>query len=77
MTTLDVRIAGMACQHCIRAVFTALAGVEGIERADVQLGRATIDHDGRTTLDAVCNAVRLAGYDVQGGTTSRRRLPTL
>lgn len=67
----------MTCQHCIRAVFTALAGVEGIERADVQLGRVVIEHDGRASLDAVRNAVRLAGYEVEHGTTSRRRLPTL
>ena len=77
MTTLDVRIAGMSCQHCIRAVFTALAGVEGIERADVQLGRATIEHDGRATLDAVRNAVRVAGYEVEGGSANRRALPML
>lgn len=77
MTTLDVRIAGMTCQHCIRAVFTALAAVEGIERADVQLGRATIEHDGRATLEEVRNAVRLAGYEVEDGATTRRRLPTL
>lgn len=77
MATLEVRIAGMTCQHCIRAVFTALAGVPGVERADVQLGGATVEHDGSTTLDAVRNAIALAGYDVHDPVEHRRRLPML
>ena len=77
MATLDVRIDGMTCQHCIRAVFTALAAVEGVRQADVQLGRASIEHDGRATLDAVRDAVDVAGYRVVDGTELRRRLPTL
>ena len=75
MATLDVRIAGMTCQHCVRAVFTALAAVEGVTTADVQLGRAVIEHDGRASLDEVRNAVRVAGYEVQEGTENRRKLP--
>jgi copper chaperone CopZ len=77
MATLDIRIDGMTCQHCIRAVFTALGAVEGVERADVQLGRATLEHDGRATLDAVRDAVAVAGYRVIDGQEARRRLPTL
>jgi copper chaperone CopZ len=77
MATLDIRIDGMTCQHCIRAVFTALGAVEGVERADVQLGRATLEHDGRATLDAVRDAVAVAGYRVIDGQEAKRRLPTL
>jgi len=32
------RVEGMTCQHCVRAVFTALTMVEGIIRADVSIG---------------------------------------
>jgi copper chaperone len=77
MPQLTVRIDGMTCQHCVRAVFTALAAVEGIERADVGLGAATIEHDGRATLDAVRDAVAVAGYSVVGGEEERRRLRVL
>jgi copper chaperone CopZ len=77
MPTLDIRIDGMTCQHCIRAVFTALAGVEGVERADVQLGRASLEHDGRATLEGVRAAVAVAGYRVIDGQEAKRRLPTL
>jgi copper chaperone CopZ len=76
---LRVRIAGMTCQHCVRAVWTALTGVEGIECAEVALGGATIEHDGRATLAAVREAVAVAGYEVVDGEEDRgrRRLPTL
>lgn len=77
MPRLDVRITGMSCQHCVRAVFTALAAVEGIERAGVGIGTATIEHDGRATLDAVREAVAVAGYAVVGGEEQRRRLTVL
>jgi len=75
MARLTVRIDGMSCVHCVRAVTTALTAVEGITTADVAIGGVTIEHDGRVTLDAVAAAVAVAGYDVAGGTEERRRLP--
>ena len=72
-----IRIAGMSCQHCVRAVFTALTPVEGITSADVSIGAATIEHDGRVTMDALREAIAVAGYEVEEGTEERRRLPLL
>ncbi|MFL5578450.1 MAG: heavy-metal-associated domain-containing protein [Gemmatimonadaceae bacterium] len=71
-TTL--RIAGMLSVHSVRAVFTALAGVEGIVSADVELGRAVIEHDGRATPDLLRAAVGLAGCEVVEVVEERRRL---
>jgi copper chaperone CopZ len=70
-----VSIAGMSCAHCVRAVFTSLAGVEGIERADVSIGRAVIEHDGTVTPEQIRDAVAVAGYEVTGFTDDRRSLP--
>ena len=70
-------IRGMASVHSVRAVFTALAGVEGIERADVTMGRAVVEHDGRATPEQLAAAVALAGYEVADCREERRRLPTL
>lgn len=68
----------MSCQHCVRAVFTALAAVEGISRADVGIGVAEVEHDGSVTVDALRDAVAVAGYVVAGeDTAARRRLPLL
>lgn len=69
------RIEGMSCQHCVRAVFTALAGVEGIARADVSIGAIEIEHDGGVTAEQLREAIAVAGYSVRDAETDRRRLP--
>jgi copper chaperone CopZ len=56
------RVEGMMCRHCITAVFTALAAVEGVERAEVGLGWIEVVHDGRVTVEELKEAVRVAGY---------------
>ena len=53
----------MTCPHCIRAVFTALTPVEDIVSADVTLGAVEVEHDGRATIDALCDAIAVAGYE--------------
>lgn len=72
-----LRIEGMSCQHCVRAVFTSLGAVEGIARADVSIGAAEVEHDGRVTVEQLREAVAVAGYSVVDGATDRRRLPTI
>jgi copper chaperone CopZ len=66
-------ISGMSCAHCVRAVFTALAGVPGIERADVSIGKAVIEHDGSVTAEAIREAIAVAGYEVTGTNDDNRR----
>jgi copper chaperone CopZ len=70
-----VSIHGMSSAHAVRAVFTALAGVSGIDRADVTLGKAVIDHDGTVTVDAIREAVSIAGFEIGDATENRRTLP--
>jgi copper chaperone len=70
-----VRVDGMTCQHCVRAVFTALAAVPGIHRADVSIGAAQVEHDGSVTVDQIRDAIEVAGYTVTDGATNRRVLP--
>ena len=72
-----LRIAGMSCQRCVQAVFTSLTPVEGIIAADVSIGAATIEHDGRATLEALRDAIAVSGYDVSLAEEERRRLPLL
>ena len=57
-------ISGMIAVHAKRAVFTALAGVPGVASADVELGRAVVDHDARATPEALRDAIALAGCEV-------------
>ena len=70
-----VRVEGMSCQHCVRAVFTALTAVEGITRAEVGIGTVEVEHDGRVTVDQLREAIAVAGYSVGEVETNRRRLP--
>jgi copper chaperone CopZ len=67
----------MSCVHCVRAVFTALSGVEGISRADVSIGRAVIEHDGTVSADAIRQAISIAGYETQEFRDDRRALPVV
>jgi len=70
-----VSVAGMTCAHCVRAVFTSLAGVPGIDRADVSIGQAIIEHDGTVTPEQIRDAIAIAGYEVKDFTIDRRTLP--
>jgi copper chaperone len=71
------RVEGMTCQHCVRAVFTALGAVNGIIRADVSIGAIEVEHDGQVTVEQLRDAVAVAGYTVVAGDTNRRSLPVL
>ncbi len=44
LETMELRITGMSCDHCVRAVRGALAGVPGVRSAEVDLatGLATV-----------------------------------
>lgn len=70
-----LRIEGMSCQHCVRAVFTSLTPVPGITSADVSIGAAVIEHDGRATIEVLRDAIAESGYRVTVADEERRRLP--
>ena len=72
-----VRINGMSCSHCVRAVFTALGGVAGASRADVSIGQAIVEHDGTVSQEAIREAISIAGYDVAEFRDDRRALPVV
>ena len=61
----------------MNAVFTALTPVAGIIAAEVDVGSVTVEHDGRTTVDALRAAISVAGYDAVLASEERRRLPVV
>ncbi len=67
----------MTSVHAARAIYTALAGVEGVELADVSRGIAVVEHDGRVSDAALRDAVALAGFEVIELRAERRVLPVL
>jgi len=69
MPTKTLVIEGMSCEHCAKAVKSALESVDGVLSANVSLehGRATIEVDESVyTSDAATSAVVEEGYDVVG-----------
>ena len=75
IATLTIR--GMTSVHASRAIFTALAGVAGVTRADVGRGLATVEHDGSVTAEALREAVTVAGFEISEMREERRVLPVL
>jgi copper chaperone CopZ len=70
-TTVRVHLPSI---HAIRAVYTALQGVQGIAHADVTRAAVTIEHDGQATAERLRDAIASAGYDVMEIVEEKRRL---
>jgi len=65
-TTTAYTVAGMTCDHCVRAVSTEIGQVPGVRDVQVDLaaGQVTITSDGPVDDAAVRAAVDEAGYEV-------------
>jgi copper chaperone len=67
MTTATYTVAGMTCEHCVRAVTAEVSRLEGVTNVDVDLasGRVTVESDGPLAAADVAAAVDEAGYEVR------------
>lgn len=68
MTTTTLKVSGMTCQHCVRAVTQALESQDGVTRAevDLQAGRARVEYDeSRVSPDQLTTAVMEEGYTAE------------
>lgn len=45
MTTIVLTVEGMACEHCVAAITTALTTVPGITKVQVELNAKTVTVD--------------------------------
>ncbi|MCU0622618.1 MAG: hypothetical protein MUF53_02005 [Gemmatimonadaceae bacterium] len=72
--TSDITIEGMLGPPDVRAAFTALGAVPGVRAAQVELGRAELEHDGPLAVEALVAALAVVGLRV-GSVVSRRTLP--
>jgi copper chaperone len=64
MKSIELKVTGMSCGHCVRAVTDALQSVHGVSRAQVELanGRATVEYD-----EAVATPAQLVGAVMEEG----------
>jgi copper chaperone CopZ len=64
-----LRVTGMTCDHCIRAVTQELSAVPGVLHVSVHLvpgsvSEVTVDTDDSVTPRALDSAIVEAGYDI-------------
>ncbi len=65
--SLRFNVRGMTCASCVRRVERALGGIEGVERAAVNLATesAMVESPSGVDVDALRQAVDRAGYDLR------------
>jgi copper chaperone len=68
MPTHSFDIEGMSCDHCVRAVRSALESLPGVESVNVRIGHVDVklSADAGTSRDALVDAIEEEGYRVRG-----------
>ena len=62
----DYHISGMSCRHCIDAVESELAQVQGLAVEEVAIGRARVRYEANAISPSdIETAIDEAGYTVQ------------
>ena len=63
---IKLKVDGMSCDHCVRAVSNALAGVAGVEAVvEVSLERGEAIVDGEPEISALLAAIAEEGYSAE------------
>jgi len=64
MTSLNLKIDGMSCGHCVGSVQKALRALDGVQVDQVLVGSAQLQFDpAKRQVDDILNAIRDAGYE--------------
>jgi copper chaperone len=67
VNTETLKIEGMTCDHCVRAVKQALEDTPGVEVKDVKIGSAEIAYDpSEVTPETIKSTLAEEGYTVVG-----------
>lgn len=74
---LEVIIDGMVAVHAKYAVFQALAAVDGITRAEVEMGRVELEMDREPDEAQLHSAIAAVGFEVREIRRLPRTLPML
>lgn len=65
MSQMTLKVVGMTCNHCKMHVEEALRGVNGVENAQVDLGKGEAVVSGNANREDLVKAVADAGYSAQ------------
>ncbi|MGB5875616.1 MAG: cation transporter, partial [Bacteroidota bacterium] len=65
MTSEDLKIEGMSCEHCVMSVKKELEKVAGVRVESVGIGKARVQYDeSRVTRQEIARAIDEAGYQL-------------
>jgi copper chaperone len=61
-----IKIKGMSCQHCAKAVVKALSEVEGVKdvKVDLSKGEATFEEEEVVATETLRDKIKKAGYEL-------------
>jgi len=68
-TDITLKVKGMSCGHCKKAVETAVGALPGVSKAEaiVDQGKVNVSYDpSKVNLDDIKRAIEDAGYEVEG-----------
>lgn len=68
MTTTQITVVGMTCDHCVKRVGGELSALDGVDSVDVDLesGAVAIRSAEALSADDIREAVEEAGYELAG-----------
>ena len=69
MANTVIKVDGMSCEHCVKAITKAVGALPGVANVAVDLKAKTVavDHDpAKSTLDQIKSEIEDQGYDVIG-----------
>jgi copper chaperone len=61
-----IKVDGMSCEHCVKAIKTAVEALPGVSDAAVDLNAktVTVEHDPALPQDKIKTEIEDQGYDV-------------
>ncbi len=67
MSTYELRVTGMTCDHCARTVEEVLSGVAGVQRSNVSYedGKAKVEVQDAVESAALVAAINAKGYGAE------------
>lgn len=68
MSNITLNVQGMSCGHCVKAVETAVGGLQGIQEVAVSLDEAKVNvafDEAQVSVEQIKEAIEEQGYDVQ------------
>lgn len=65
LTTHELHVKGMTCQHCVKAVTKAIQALDPAASVTIELPQGSVKVQTILTRDATAQAISEEGYDVQ------------